>query len=164
MAESTGPRPINAPGSDTLDAIVREWARVKIQKLDILNYNGANLAFNHAAHTANLLGLSETQKIGVTPFPCPTNITMQQTPHQLPPEETEEAEPAPAPGKIVSLLQSPAGQLFGRALGYGLPAAGLLYAGSWLASKPAVVQPPAVVKPADGKEGRVGLEVEGWQK
>lgn len=56
-----------------LDDIVREWARAQIQKLDIWNYNGAMLSYNHQADMANRLGLTDRQKLGVTPFPCPTN-------------------------------------------------------------------------------------------
>lgn len=55
---------------DTLDDIVRAYARAKIQKMDILNYNGANLAYNHAVSTANNLGLNPAQKLGISPFPA----------------------------------------------------------------------------------------------
>lgn len=63
---------------DTLDAIVREWARAKIQKLDILNHNGAMMVYNAKADLANKLGLSEKQKLGVTPFPSPSSLAITQ--------------------------------------------------------------------------------------
>lgn len=170
MPESPDPRLLESLGGDTLDAIVREWARVKIQKLDILNYNGANLAYNHAANTANLLKLSDQQKLSVTPFPCPTNINVNSTTRPLPPEPddevpaADEATAAATPGKLAAILQSPLGQIVGRALGYGLPAAGLLYAGTLLAGKgQPVPQPPAPIVKSGG-QGNVGLEVEGWQQ
>ena len=64
--------------ADTCDSILRDWARATIQVKDIANYNGANLAYNHAANTANQLGLSEQQKLGVAPFPGRPNETTIQ--------------------------------------------------------------------------------------
>lgn len=63
-------------GGNTLDDIVREWARTQIQQQDIVNYNGAQLSYNHQSDMANRLGLTDRQKLGVTPFPCPTNQTL----------------------------------------------------------------------------------------
>lgn len=60
----------------TLDEIVREWARAQIQRMDIVNYNGAQMSYNHQADMSNRLGLSEKQKLGVTPYPCPTSQTL----------------------------------------------------------------------------------------
>lgn len=61
--------PLQDTRVDTLDAIVREWARSQLQQKEITNYNGANLAYNHAANIANSLKLSEEQKLGIAPFP-----------------------------------------------------------------------------------------------
>jgi hypothetical protein len=61
---------------DTLDDILREYARVKIQRIDIMNHNGAMLAYTDKANMANKLGLTEQQKLGVTPFPSPTNTNI----------------------------------------------------------------------------------------
>lgn len=61
---------------DLVGKIVSEWARTEIQKRDILNYNGAMLAYTDKARIANLLGLSDDQKLGVTPFPSPTTIAI----------------------------------------------------------------------------------------
>jgi hypothetical protein len=59
----------------TFNDVLREYARAKIQQIDIHNYNGANLAYNHASDTANKLGLSDEQKLGVAPFPGHPNNT-----------------------------------------------------------------------------------------
>lgn len=46
----------------------------------IINYNGTNLAYNHACDTANKLKLSKEQKKGILPFPDSrtTNINVTQ--------------------------------------------------------------------------------------
>jgi len=61
---------------DLLGKIVSEWARAEIQKKDILNYNGALLSYTDKARIANLLGLTDQQKLGVTPFPSPTTVAI----------------------------------------------------------------------------------------
>jgi hypothetical protein len=67
------------PNGNTLDAIIREWARAQIQLLDIRNYNGAAMTYIDKANMANQLGLSEQQKIGVTPFPSPQTRSLAIT-------------------------------------------------------------------------------------
>lgn len=133
---------------DPLDAIMRAWAAAKIQKLHILNYNGANLAFNHAADVANKLGLSDAQKAGVTPFPCPVNISMEQA--QLEPKPPV-AMPAPKSSWLDALIVTAGAALVG----------GGILAGSWL-MRPETGK-PVVPTTHSSRDGKVGLEVEGFK-
>lgn len=59
--------------TDSLDWIVTNYLASKIQAKNIMNYNGANLAFNHGRDMAKKLGLDPAQ---ITPFPCPTNVSV----------------------------------------------------------------------------------------
>ncbi len=70
--------PQRPPGKDLMEWILENYAASKIQGNHIRNYNGANLAYNHAASTANNLGLSEEQRAKITPFPTPetTNVNI----------------------------------------------------------------------------------------
>lgn len=104
MAESNGPLP--SP-SDPLAAIALAWAAARIQQIHVANHNGANLGYLNKADVANKVGLSETQKAGITPFPSPVSNTFnihadnnQPTVQPLPPM----AQPAPAGwGKTAAL-------------------------------------------------------------
>ena len=62
-----------------LEEIVKAYCAAKIQKLHILNKNGADMALNHQRDVAQKLGLSGSQdanqSLGITPFPSPTNNT-----------------------------------------------------------------------------------------
>lgn len=108
-------------GVDVLDRVLMEWARAKIQRLDILNYNGANLANLHAHDMAKKMGFNPSA-IGVTPYPSPsvTNISMEQ---RQPAPEPQPATPAPPPAKWPQWLTLVA------ALAAG---AGAAAGGSWL--------------------------------
>lgn len=61
---------------DIIREIVKEAARAEIQQQDIMNKNGADLAYIDKANLANVLGLSDQQKLGVTPFPSPQNTAI----------------------------------------------------------------------------------------
>lgn len=82
MSESNGAAvPPQSPSSELLERLLWEYGRARIQQMDILNYNGANLAYNHARDIEKKLGLPSA----VTPFPSPTNISVNQiqpTPQQ----------------------------------------------------------------------------------
>jgi hypothetical protein len=80
---------------DLLGKIVSEWARTEIQKKDILNYNGAMLAYTDKARVANLLGLSDEQKLGVTPFPSPTTIAIGGNNQEPQSQQKPQAQKAP---------------------------------------------------------------------
>jgi hypothetical protein len=60
-----------------LEEIVRAYCAAKIQKLHILNKNGADLAYNHQRDIAQKLGLPEdpAKGLGITPYPSPVNNT-----------------------------------------------------------------------------------------
>lgn len=63
---------------DMLEDVVKAYCAAKIQKLHILNQNGANLVNNHALDMAQKLGISTDEankRLGITPFPSPTNNT-----------------------------------------------------------------------------------------
>ena len=68
---------------DTMDAIVSAYARAKIQRMEILNHNGSMLGHVSKMAMANAMGLDERQRLGVTPFPCPTNINISGGDQQL---------------------------------------------------------------------------------
>jgi hypothetical protein len=117
-----------------------------ILKRNIHNYNGANLAYNHASDTANKLGMSDEQKQRLAPFPqIPGNTTVNVNSNQPQPEK-----PSPPPAKGAKALPL----LLAAALGAG--GAGLGY----LLTRPSppvpvVVQPE---EPHDHNPG-VGLDV-----
>jgi hypothetical protein len=69
----------NQSGQNVLDWIVTNYLGSKIQSQHIRNYAGANLAFNHGRDIAQKLGLDPAQ---ITPFPCPTKVSMELTPQQ----------------------------------------------------------------------------------
>ena len=174
MAEPNLTAPILPTGhDDLLDGIVREWVRVKLQHRHILNYNGANLAYNHAADIANKLQLSDRQKLGIAPFPAAPPNTVIAIDGGKPMEESKpEATPAKE-SALASAMNSPTGSVIGKVFGWGvLPttaAGGLIYLGTLLAGSgnvPPATQPaapPPVVAPTTNR-GNVGLEVEGWQQ
>jgi hypothetical protein len=64
---------------DMLADIVKAYAAAKIQRLHILNQNGANMVYNHGRDIANKLGLGNppqgeaNQNLGITPFPNPSS-------------------------------------------------------------------------------------------
>jgi hypothetical protein len=133
--------PVTAPiGGNLLDWVVGNYMAAKIQREHILNYNGANLAYNHAANTAKLLGIPDEQRAQITPFPAPSNINniSSQNPSEM--------------GSWAKLL------------GPMLVGAGLLGAGQYLA-RPATPQPvstPAVeapLPPSPAADGNVGFTV-----
>lgn len=153
----------------TLDEIVREWARAQIQRMDIVNYNGAQLSYNHQADMANRLGLSDKQKLGVTPFPCPTHQTLAMNSGSgIQESKTDEGQdtsqqtrqstgdavqpPVPSDNKTRSLLWP----TIGAAALSALLTAGSIGGTAWVMQddKPRETQ----VDP----EGRVGVDVIGW--
>ena len=141
---------MSAGYSDTLDDIVRQWARAKIQRIDIMNYNGANLAYTHGADMANRLGLSDTQRLGVTPFPASTSVRVDAPPAQPEPPVVPVPSASPAPSRWTPVLAG---------LGGGLLGAGAMLAAEWIGgptSPPTQPDPATVVRP-----GEVGLKIEG---
>lgn len=164
----TASNPLNSPQFDTLDAIVREYVRVKLQSIDIRNYNGANLAYTHAADMANKLGLDERQKIGITPFPAPTTVSIQQAPPT--PEPPPTPAPSPAPAETAGGGEAPSQKtawpswlppLLGGAAGVAVTLlAGQLFFSSPKEPPKPEAKPPAQVAGRQG-EGEVGLTVEG---
>ena len=58
----------------TIADIVRGAGEAMVQRMHILNHNGANLAYVNKAAVANACGLSDEQKFNVTPFPSPPAI------------------------------------------------------------------------------------------
>ena len=178
--------------ADTLDDIVREWARAKIQKMDILNHNGAMLAYTSKAELANRVGLTDRQKLGVTPFPSPPSsvtVTQQGTAPEVVADDTatkQFEQEVQALRNVIADLKTPRTETattpapaksWPKTLaGLGataVTAAALTWGATKLGNEPAATQPgpalPAVVvaaeEPTDGaatNNGSVGLEVEGW--
>lgn len=119
------------------DAIVTEWARTKVQRLDIMNYNGAQMANIHANDIAKKLGLNP-QGIGVTPFPCPSvqHISMEQRA----PSETEQAPAAPAKPPAAPPAQSGGIPGWLKALLAAGLGAGLTAGAIWLAQNSSILK------------------------
>jgi hypothetical protein len=61
-------------GTDLLDRITENYLNSRIQRQHIMNYNGANLAYNHQRNVAASLGLDPTP---ITPFPAPTSQSLR---------------------------------------------------------------------------------------
>jgi hypothetical protein len=120
---------------DTLDEIVREWARTKIQRVDILNHNGAMLAYTDKANVANKLGLTEKQKLGVTPFPSSYTIMAGVEPSAQVQTEPKMTQTQKLINTVILLM-----------------AAGGLTLGTM-----------SYLDKSIDTQGQVGLEVEGWQ-
>jgi hypothetical protein len=59
-----------------LDDLVKAYLGEKIKRINIMNQNGANLAFLHGKSVGRNLGLSQEDLASITPFPAPTNITI----------------------------------------------------------------------------------------
>lgn len=131
-----------------LDEIIREWARTEIQQKDIVNYNGANMAYNHAVDIANKLKLTDAQKLGVSPFPANSTTTVSTV-------QDSRSVGASLVSRFLPLI-------LGAALGGGGVALGLALqrAGEIAAPAPGGSQ---ISLPARGP-GDVGLTVEGFLK
>jgi hypothetical protein len=80
----------------TMNDSIKEYMRTTIQKKDIFNQNGANLVYLHGKDMANKLNLTPQEKLGVTPFPTQTNISVM-TPPPPPPEEEPKPKAPPVP-------------------------------------------------------------------
>lgn len=138
--------------SNILDWIVTNYLGAKIQSQHIRNYAGANLALNHGRDIAKKLGLDPAQ---ITPFPCPTNISVnQETPlpapaQPQPPQQSQSAMSMLAKAGVAAAL-----------LGTG---AGAVPVAGWIADKltaPAEVQPATSSTPATPEEhANVGFEI-----
>lgn len=74
VAPAADPSADPSSNGNVLDWIVKEYLSTKIQRQHIMNQNGANLVYNHGRNMAQKLGLTDN---GITPFPAPTNITVQ---------------------------------------------------------------------------------------
>jgi hypothetical protein len=164
--------------ADTFNEVLREFARAKIQKEHIHNYNGANLAYTHGADMANKLGLSEGQKLGVQPFPSSQSVMQvfgpggspqapaqpaQQTPQPRtdwsadhPPPERDEPYPRRSDPKASPWYKQWWAPALAAMLGAGTVAAVPPVIDYWSASPE---QPPVVDPHFDAN---VGLEVEGF--
>lgn len=99
----------NSGSQDLLEQVCRDYMSAKIQAHHIKNYNGANLAFNHAADIANKLGLSPSQASGITPFPCPANtfsfsnqVSPPEPQQPAPVAETQKTEEKKGGGGLIS--------------------------------------------------------------
>lgn len=76
------PPPAPSSGDGLLDWVVQQYLGSKVQAKHIMNYNGANMAFNHGRDIAKKLGLDPEL---ISPFPAKptTNVQLQQTPTPL---------------------------------------------------------------------------------
>jgi hypothetical protein len=143
------PPPLAAPkGENLLEWAVGQYMAAKIQREHIMNYNGANLAYNHAANTARLLKIPDEQRALITPFPASTSINTITNPAPSTPS-------APLSlGKLGLSMLAGAG-LLGAGLG----------AGQYLAQDPAppsnvVIEQPAIQPPAPpSSDGNVGFTI-----
>lgn len=133
--------------SDLLEKVLAEYCAAKIQSIHLMNYNGANLAYNHAADVANKLGLQPEQKLGITPYPSNTNINIAG-------ESAEQKRKPLSPWVVAGLSALGGGGLAGGALGLAMLLGG--------EDAPPPQEPPAAV--SEHSPGSVGLEVEGWQR
>jgi outer membrane biosynthesis protein TonB len=83
------------------------WAGEKIKKINILNQNGANLAYVHGQDIAKKLGLEKDVRDNITPFPATVNIAVEcggdkeepepEPEQEVKPPKKEEKPPKPAP-------------------------------------------------------------------
>lgn len=141
---------------DLIGRIVSEWARTEIQKKDILNYNGAMLAYTDKARIANLLGLSDEQKLGVTPFPSPTTIAIGGN-NQDQAQAAEQLRTALHPQGVAPKSSNSQGKsdwwkyLLAAAAASGITVGGMAF------NKPTPI-------PDSSKIGSVQLEMEGFPK
>lgn len=158
------------PADDLIEAIVKGYAEAKLQKLHILNQGGANLVYNHGANTANLLKLSEDQKLNITPFPSPakTEINMDSSSEELvtrlerlmaqEKEDVPEFSPAPNKAGGMSRLGATALGALGGAGGLG---AAIMLAQSFMSPSETIPEPPPPDNQVQAKD--VGLDVEGFE-
>lgn len=106
--------PVGTDSAAVLNWAMAQWLSTVIQKQHILNYNGANLAYNHGRDIANKLGL---EPASISPFPASTKISVQQPP------PTPPSPPIPQPSQThVEVNQTPTWQKV--AMGAALVAAG----------------------------------------
>lgn len=175
------------PMLETMRQAMEDYSGAKIQQQHIMNYAGTNQAYEHAAHMANKLHLTNDQKRNVVPFPSPTTVEIthgadqaladqvaqlaaqlaaQQQQQQQPP--APEPEPQAPPQKksrwLVPLASAAGGGLLATTAG------ALMWAMNQgePAPAPTPAPPPAQVAPVDPLDPNVGLEVEGvpggWQR
>lgn len=154
---------------DQQHELVAKYVGEKIKTCNILNYNGANLAYNHARDTAAKLGLDSN---GINPYPGTDKVVVvsnQETPVPPPPEP--EVPPLPEKKKGLPTWAS-------LLLGAGLTAAGggalalpavLPGIAAWIVSQAGVTQPAPEQKPVEEKppvvvpehkQGDVGFTIE----
>lgn len=134
------PQDGSTPQTGILDWVVSNYLGSKIQAQHIRNYAGANLALNHGRDIAKKLGLDPAQ---ITPFPCPTNISVNQ---EVPPSPPQQSQPA------MSMLAKAgiAAALLGAGAG-AVPAAG------WVADR--FLKPESVIPVTDDSAAEVGFEI-----
>ena len=175
---TNGGNVVGALDENTLDQIVREWARAQIQRMDIVNYNGAQLSYNHQADMSNRLGLSEKQKLGVTPYPCPTNQTLEVGGDRQPEEPRQEERHEEAEDNSSQSSSSPSSEVpnanasggksrsllwptLGAAALSAALTAGSIGGTAWVMSdKPE--KPAENTTEITNPDGRVGVDVIGW--
>lgn len=126
-------------GTDVLDWIVTNYLGAKIQASHIMNYNGANLAFNHGRDIAKKLGLDPAQ---ITPFPCPTNVSVSTESVQPPAKPSPAASPLLKAGIAAALVGS---------------GAGLIPIAQWVMDRWS--SPAEAVTPVDDQNANVGFEI-----
>lgn len=139
--------------------LYKKYLGEKIKSQNIMNYNGANTAYNHARNTAKGLGLDDN---GINPYPGKDKtlvISDTQAPMQT---ET--------PEKPKSLFSKLKPVLLGAALGAGTlggGAAALPYLANWIVSYAHVQEQPKEpvpeVKPQPVEphgNGDVGISIE----
>lgn len=158
---------------NTLDDIIREWARAEIQRMDIVNYNGAQMSYNHQADMANRLGLSDRQKLGVTPFPCPSNQTLNissdaaadkpadsNKTNENDSQQVSAPQPQPQPQPTNQPSNQPASVFWktiaAAALGAAV-SAGSIGGTAWVLHSPREESTTQI-----DSDGRVGVDVIGW--
>lgn len=146
-------------GENSVEWAAKHYLAAKVQSKHILNYNGANMAYAHAADMANRLGLTEEQKAKITPFPANnTTIVVQGGEQQETAQETSPTPPAAAEPAKASGLHPLVKNALIAALGAGaVPLAYGAYQHYTQSPAVAPIDPPAVVQPVD--PGEVGYEV-----
>jgi hypothetical protein len=128
-----------------MDDLVKAWIGERIKQANIINQNGANLAYIHGKDIGKKLGLSEDELQGITPFPASTKIYVNED------SESDEETKQPWTRRILPLvLTGVAG------LGVGLGAMALRPDTNDVEPPPPVVAP---VNPDDETDPNVGFTI-----
>ena len=85
MKKNTDPADLDKTAHSILEdamSIAKGYFAEKIRTQNIMNYNGANLAYRHSADMANKLGLGEEQKDQIVTYPGGRSTEVTVTPKQ----------------------------------------------------------------------------------